>query len=205
MGDVDGEGAHDAAPATVSGRPGAPAAGLALAVLQEFVEFVDREDAPLVLHLRMRGAQLEDAKDAAQEAFMTAWQHVQQFDGWGGVASPRAWIRTVAWRAWCRPPGRRRIQPTVIPVAELPDRPDAGAEHAEATVVKETTLAALSRCSDQVRAVMVFHLEGFPAREIAATLGLTDQQVRDALRAGRLKARAAFTDAAHFERGYWRR
>jgi RNA polymerase sigma factor (sigma-70 family) len=148
-----------------------------------FIEFYDREYLAVVRFLMWRGASRTTADDAAQEAFLEAWTRMTP-EGTCGVASPRAWIRTLAYRRYRRPTGPRRARPASL-VADVPDRAQPGEGHAELTDQTLLVLDALRGLRPDALAVMAFHLDGFTGPEIAAQLGITQQQERDLLKHAR--------------------
>ena len=62
--------------------------------------------------------------------------------------------------------------------------------HDELTVQTEFVRSILRELAADVRAVLVFHMDGFSSIEIAHHLGMTDQQVRDLIKKGRKTLRA---------------
>ena len=47
-------------------------------------------------------------EDGAHEAFVAAWCEVAR-ESWAKVGNQRGWVRTVAYRAFVRPPGQHSI------------------------------------------------------------------------------------------------
>jgi RNA polymerase sigma factor (sigma-70 family) len=181
----------------VSGRPATDPARMA-AMRANFIEFFDREYA-YVVRFVMRGGQasLDAAEDAAQEAFVDAWSLAvaEPLGRWSDVSDPRAWIRTVALNKHRRPPGPRR-RPVIVPVSDLPETPQPDLTHESLFV-----LEALHSLDEQTRAVMAFHLDGFPGPAIAAQLGITDQQARDLLKKARKILASKLAGTRDQERG----
>jgi len=64
----------------------------------EFAAFYTSEMRPLIRHVMraVPGADMHQAADAAQSAFMQAYQT------WSTIRHPRAWLRTVAVREYHR-------------------------------------------------------------------------------------------------------
>ena len=78
-------------------------------------------------------------------------------------------------------------------VAEVPEDSREGfsaVTHDELTVQTEFVRSILRELAADVRAVLVFHMDGFSSIEIAHHLGMTDQQVRDLIKKGRKTLRA---------------
>jgi RNA polymerase sigma factor (sigma-70 family) len=176
------------------GPPGQTPSPLRTADLEEiradWISFFDahfRRVVRLVMHV---GASLQDAQDAAQEAFTESCVVMNADPArWAAVTSKEAWIRVVALRKYKRPPGPRiRLQMT--DGAAIPDIPDSDPDPAELTVQTQMVLQALRGLNAESRAVMAFFLDGFSGPEIAAALGITDQKVRDVKKRARAALKA---------------
>jgi len=162
----------------------------------DFIEFFDREYVYVVRFVMRCGpASLHAAEDAAQEAFVDAWSLAVTPGKWSDVVDPQAWIRTVALNKYRRPPGPRR-RPVIVPIPDLPETPQPDLTHENLLV-----LEALRSLDGQARAVMAFHLDGFPGPAIAAQLGITDQQARDLLKKARKILAADLAGTRDQERG----
>jgi RNA polymerase sigma-70 factor (ECF subfamily) len=122
----------------------------------------------------------EEARDAAQEAFVRAWSAMGAFD----PSQPFApWVLRIA-RNLCldqlrrRLPARARVELDADPgdgaPAELPDpsapRADEALERAQTGEVLAAAVAALPPNYREV--VHLFHVEQLSYKEIAATLGV---------------------------------
>ena len=143
-----------------------------------FVEFYDREYHLVVRFIINCGASLAAAEDAAQEAFLEAWQLMSVARKWTAVVDSRGWIRAVALNKYRRPPGRR--QPPLATVhAAMADTKDPSISPADLSVSTVQVIDALRLLEPELQAVMAFDLDGFTAAEAGRYLGLTDQQVRD--------------------------
>lgn len=154
-----------------------------------FVEFYDREYHLVVRFIMNCGASLTTAEDAAQEAFLEAWQLMSVAQKWTAVTDPRGWIRAVAFNKYRRPPGRR--QPLLATAhSAMAEREDPSASPADLSVGTMQVIEVLRLLEPELQAVMAFDLDGFTAAEAGRYLGLTDQQVRDR----RKKARKILAD-----------
>jgi RNA polymerase sigma-70 factor (ECF subfamily) len=153
-------------------------ATLAERLRANFIAFYDHEYHRIVRFLMHCGASQPAAEDAAQDAFLDAWDLTVR-GTWMDIDNQRAWIRKVARRKYDRPPGQRQ-RPPVLSVPELPDMPQPGFGSAE-DLAAETIdlLRALRRLDPELREIMALHLDDFSAIQIAAYLGTTDQKVRD--------------------------
>ena len=153
----------------------------------EWIDFYDAHYYRVVRFVMFNGAYLEDARDAAQEAFTESWALMDsQPDRWVAIRSKEAWIRTVALRRYRRPVGPR-IRPQLAGEAVIPDLPDPAPGPCELTAEAQTVLQTLRGLDKQARAVMAFYLDDFPTGAIADALDITEQRVRDVKK----KARAA--------------
>jgi RNA polymerase sigma factor (sigma-70 family) len=152
-----------------------------------WIEFYDAHYHRVVRFVMQDGACLDDARDAAQEAFAESWTLLSSDPArWAAITNKMAWIRVVALRKYRRPPGPR-TRPRLARDAEIPDLPYLGPDPDELTVQTQIVLQALRNLDEEARAVMAFDLDDFPTADIAAALEITEQRVRDVKK----KARAA--------------
>lgn len=145
-----------------------------------FDEFY-RQSPRVVTYLVYCGAELEAAKDAVQEAMLTAYQR------WGRIQHPHAWIRRVAWRNWFK---RLKGDARTVAVAETqaedgvwPPRPvpdDVNLKDEQRAVIE-----VLYRLPGQQRVVMALSVDGLGPFEIADFLEMTPSTVRSNLRHAR--------------------
>jgi RNA polymerase sigma factor (sigma-70 family) len=144
----------------------------------DFIAFYDREYLRIVRFLMYCGAGKPAAEDAAQDAFLDAWD-VTVRGMWTGIGNQRAWIRKVARRKYDRPPGQRK-RPVTLPVPDLPEVLQPSWSNDE-DLAAETVdlLQCLQRLDPELREIMALYLDDFSAIQIAAHLGITDQKVRD--------------------------
>jgi RNA polymerase sigma factor (sigma-70 family) len=174
----------------LSSFPGASSSGLmpGLAEIRAaWIGFYDAHYHRVVRFVMHNDASLQDAHDAAQEAFTESWAPmVSHPDRWLAVTSKEAWIRMVALRRYRRPPGPR-IRPRLAEGAGIPDLPHPGLEPGELTIQAQMVLQALRGLAEQQRSVMAFYLDDFSTTAIADALNLTDEEVRDVKK----RARAA--------------
>ncbi|GAA1264243.1 hypothetical protein GCM10009677_15080 [Sphaerisporangium rubeum] len=152
---------------------------------QGFLALLEKEQHQVARFVMFNGASKEDAMDAAQAAFTQAWALIcRRPEWWDTVRDPRAWVRTVALRCYRRPPDRRREPPTVL--GDVPgERVWEGQDPGEFTAGTLLVLDALRRLPEDVRMAMAFRVDGFRPVDVAAELGITDQQARDLLKKGR--------------------
>ena len=112
---------------------------------------------------------VEDAKDASQEAFLKAYRSLRTFRPGAKFST---WIFTITYHACCdRLAARARLSGE-----ELPERADpAAGPEAEAIRLDEASRlrAAIDALPDKYRAVItLYHLQGKQYDEIATVLGL---------------------------------
>jgi RNA polymerase sigma-70 factor, ECF subfamily len=120
----------------------------------------------------------EAARDAAQEAFLTAWRKLPQ------LRTPAAfpgWLQRLV-RTQCA-----RIRRKQAPVVEPPSPPDDA-------VARSDRRRALARALEQLEpadreALLLFHVLGEPQRRIAELLGVPEAAIGKRLYAARLRLR----------------
>ncbi|QGG96808.1 RNA polymerase sigma factor [Actinomarinicola tropica] len=151
----------------------------------DFEELFQVEYSSLVRAVFPIVADVGDAEAIVQEAFVKAsvrWETVRRFD------RPGAWVRRVAIRDAVRHATRRR-RPWGLP------SPSTGI--AESVTDRVDLDRALSRLPARQRAAVVLHhLLGWPAAEVAETLGCAESTVRVHLHRGRTALAAMLTDDA---------
>jgi RNA polymerase sigma-70 factor, ECF subfamily len=137
------------------------------------------------LALRMTGRE-EDARDAAQDAFLTALRKLSSFRG---EAAFTTWMHRVTVNACYDLLRKRQRQPMLergdedLPALEPTPRPD----HADDVVLSIDVQRALMQVPDDFRAVMVLHdVQDLPQEEVAAILGIAVGTVKSRLHRGRV-------------------
>jgi len=134
----------------------------------------------------------EDADDAAQDAMLSALVKLQQYD-------PRRpfgpWLlRIVANAATDRRRRRsvRRVEPLDVGLTAGGPRPDTTAER---RALNERLRQALAELPERRRmAVVLFDVEGYTHREIAAVLGIPEGTVRSEVFHARRRLRVLLAD-----------
>jgi RNA polymerase sigma-70 factor, ECF subfamily len=135
----------------------------------------------------VRSSQLAD--DLLQETFLAAWRSREDLDR---VRDPRAWLYGIArhrvlmyLRGWRRAIAayERYVQRSAMPPED----------EAEAYAVRDLMLRALS--AEERMALVLFHLHGFRADEIAEISGRSHPAVRKQLERARRKLAAAHDKA----------
>jgi RNA polymerase sigma-70 factor (ECF subfamily) len=140
-----------------------------------FRALFDVEYPRLVRELRVvlgDPALAEDVAADAFEALLRSWSKVSRYD------RPGAWLRLVALRAAGKARGRRARRPVV----ESTWQPTASDTDA---VDVDLQRALLQLTLHQRTAIVLHHLSGFPARDIADVLECDEVTVRTHLLRGR--------------------
>jgi RNA polymerase sigma-70 factor (ECF subfamily) len=136
----------------------------------------------------------DQAYDAVQEAFFSAYRNLRSFRG----GSVRSWLSRIAVNAAMDAQRLRRRRP-VQPYPELEDeawQPPAGEEAdpvgvtlaAERTAALEGALAQIT--PDQRTSIVLFDVEGYDYAEIAQMTGVSLGTVKSRIHRGRLALRA---------------
>lgn len=128
------------------------------------------------------------AEDAAQEAFVTAFEKLSQ------LKQPEAfpgWLRRIVWTA-CRRMTRKREIPTRPLEAATDVRSEVKEPHtlAEARETRDQVLEAVRRLPARQREVTaLFYINGYSQNEIAAFLDVPVSRVKNRLSASRRRLR----------------
>ena len=149
---------------------------------------MDRHAASVYRFLVSLRAASDDAEDALQECFVSAWRSAATFRG---PNSARGWLFSIARNVLRRQHRRRAGEPEVMePLEKLGERAGWGTTsdfnaRFEAEDELEWAMAQLSR---QERAVVTLRdLEGLEGEETAEALGLTLAAMKSQLHRGRLR------------------
>jgi RNA polymerase sigma-70 factor (ECF subfamily) len=162
-----------------------------------FAVLVERHERRVYnLALRMTGRE-EDARDAAQDAFLTALRKLSSFRG---EAAFTTWMHRVTVNACYDLLRKRQRQPLLdrrgdddLPRPEPPPAPD----HADVAVLSIDVRRALLEVPEDFRAVMILHdVQDLPQEEVATILGIPVGTVKSRLHRGRV----ALAKALHVER-----
>ncbi|MFI0235784.1 RNA polymerase sigma factor [Streptomyces sp. NPDC016845] len=159
-----------------------------LSMDQEFSVFYRSTVRGLTGFLVNQGASLPQAADIAQDTMLQAYRN------WTALRTPRAWVHTVASRAYIRQVADVREEP-VDPPPELASRllrPNA-VEEWEAW---HTALQWVRALPPRQRQVLAWSISGFTPTETAEELGLSPGAVRASLQ----KARRTITAVLRRER-----
>ncbi|MBA2373192.1 MAG: sigma-70 family RNA polymerase sigma factor [Chloroflexi bacterium] len=147
----------------------------------------------------------DQASDAVQEAFFSAFRNLRAFRG----GSVKAWLNRICVNAAMDTQRARKRRP-VSPYPELEDeswQPPAGesADPERTAVNRERTRllsAALSEVTDDQRtAIVLYDVEGYDYAEIAQMTGVSLGTVKSRIHRGRLALRALLEDRMELFRG----
>lgn len=134
--------------------------------------------------LRMCGDQ-EDARDAAQETFVTAYRSLQ---GFRGDAQLSTWLHRVAVNASLDLLRKRSKRPTAVEVVPEATSDEPGPEEVAVRSDRAAAVhAALAKLSEDHRAVIVlFDLQGLQYPEVAQALDVPVGTVKSRLHRARV-------------------
>jgi RNA polymerase sigma-70 factor (ECF subfamily) len=137
----------------------------------------------------------EDARDAAQEAFISCYRNLRRFRGDSAFGT---WLHRIAVNACYDLLRRRRGEPVELDeaVAEVPD-----GDPADRAAVVVDVQRALLRVPQEFRAVIVMHdAQGMPYEEIAAALEVPVGTVKSRLHRGRIALAEALSAGSRSRR-----
>ena len=166
---------HGTAPAGSRPEPERSQRPAALTVLEAGLSFPDfyRSSTPgLVAFVMWLGAGAEEAADVAQETMTRAWQN------WDQIRHPRAWVRTVASREYCRRIAACHDEPTAEIPSHLLGPGRATDETALLGAEQARVLEVLRLLPYRQQQVMAWAYDGYSPAEIATLLGLDSGTVR---------------------------
>ncbi|WP_165964135.1 sigma-70 family RNA polymerase sigma factor [Actinomadura sp. KC216] len=156
----------------------------------EFSEWFERDFPRLVGFVMTLGAGQCAAEDAAQTAFAEAYAR------WDDIAQPRAWVRTVATRAFYRDQKATLTADESVPLIAAGTDED----HADQIAERDLVLAALRTLPPRQREVMAWTIDGFRPEQIALELRTTPENVRKSLQRARERLKGMLE--AHAQRRY---
>jgi RNA polymerase sigma-70 factor, ECF subfamily len=130
-----------------------------------------------------------DAEDIVQEAFVRVWLHASRFDS--GRARFTTWLHRIVVNL-CLDALRRPRHAGDEGLEDLADDAPDALGQALTRERRAAVQAALRRLPPRQRAaLMLFHFQGAPARECAASMELSDKAFESLL----IRARSALKDA----------
>jgi RNA polymerase sigma-70 factor (ECF subfamily) len=128
----------------------------------------------------------EDARDAAQDAFLTALRKLSSFRG---EAAFTTWMHRVTVNACYDLLRKRQRQPMLDRGDEDMPRPEPSPvpDHADDAALSMDVQRALLEVPEDFRVVMVLHdVQDLPQEEVAAILGIPVGTVKSRLHRGRI-------------------
>jgi RNA polymerase sigma-70 factor (ECF subfamily) len=163
-----------------------------------FSTLVERHERRVYnLALRMTGRE-EDARDAAQDAFLTVLRKLSSFRG---EAAFTTWLHRVTVNA-CYDLLRKRQRQPMLERGGGPDdlpspEPSPAPDHADAVDLSIDVQRALREVPEDFRAVMILHdVQDLGQDEVATILGIPVGTVKSRLHRGRI----ALAKALHVDR-----
>ena len=146
-----------------------------------FADLVRRHERKVYnLAFRMLGRE-EDARDAAQDAFVACYRRLSSFRG---EAQFSTWLHRIAVNS-CYDVLRRR-RGTVLPIEDAPEPPPQP-DHADAASAMVDVQRALQDIPFEYRAVLVLHdIQGWAYDEVAGILDVPLGTVKSRIHRGRL-------------------
>jgi RNA polymerase sigma factor (sigma-70 family) len=156
--------------------------------LDDFDGFFRRDYVSLIGFLCKVGFDREEARDAAAEAMTLA------FRCWLELKSPRAWVRTVAYRI-ALGQARRDREGVHRAIASWSGAHVDGQEAFRVVEERLRIVELLDLLPPQQRRAMAWRLDGFEISEIAEQMEVSDATVRSTLRHARLRLQYALKPA----------
>jgi RNA polymerase sigma-70 factor (ECF subfamily) len=140
----------------------------------------------------------DDARDATQEAFMTALRKLSSFRG---DAAFTTWIHRVTVNACYDILRRRQREPVSDPRVETDEK--AGPfDHAEDTAQAIDVQRALARVPEDFRVALILHdVQDLPYEDVAAVLGVPVGTVKSRIHRGRVALAQALAGGPREHRG----
>lgn len=136
-----------------------------------FSELARRYQVPVVHYVRhLAGRGGADAEDIAQEAFLRAWRHIDDYDPGFAFST---WLFTIARRTWLnqsRAARRRRARETAVAGGECGGVEAAVAAIATERAVRLWQVARAELTEREFTALWMRYVEGTPVAEVAVVL-----------------------------------
>lgn len=154
-----------------------------------FADVVKIYQAPIIRYLYRLTGNYDLARDLAQDTFVQAYQGILKTDA---ELSFKAWLYRIATNNAYQHHRRRKLIQFIPFVPGKHDRPMSSnqlGEPEEAVAIRE----ALLQLPEAQRTCLVLHcVEGFTYREIAATVGCSEEAVRKRVTRGKLEFRRLY-------------
>jgi RNA polymerase sigma-70 factor (ECF subfamily) len=147
-----------------------------------FAEIIGYYQAPIIRYLYRLTGDYEMAKDLAQDTFIQAYKGILKTDA---ELSFKAWLYRIATNNALQHHRRKKLlsfMPFTVKSHDVPDTSNQSDCPAEKLAINE----ALLKVPEEQRTCLVLHfVEGFRYREIAETLGCSEEAVRKRVARGK--------------------
>jgi RNA polymerase sigma-70 factor (ECF subfamily) len=150
--------------------------------IDAFAEIIEHYQAPIVRYLYRLTGNYEMAKDLAQDTFLQAYKGILKTDA---ELSFKAWLYRIATNNALQHHRRKKLL-YFIPFTSREDDIQAAGNRSDYPAEKLAINEALLKIPEEQRTCLVLHfIEGFKYREIAETLGCSEEAVRKRVARGR--------------------
>ena len=152
----------------------------------EFLDLVDSHGPAVFAMLRRLCGNVHDAEDAFQDTAVRVWR---SFSNRPRLRNPRAWLMTIAYRAFVDHRARRVPAEALVDVPDpRSDPPDVQAERSDEC---RRLSAAMEGLPDTMRQILVLHYTGgLTIRQTAELLGVSEGTVKSRLNAALSRLRS---------------
>jgi RNA polymerase sigma-70 factor (ECF subfamily) len=147
-----------------------------------FAEIIEHYQASIIRYLFRLTGDYEMAKDLAQDTFIQAYKGILKTNG---ELSFKAWLYRIATNNALQHRRRKKLLSFIPFTTKEHDIPDSG-NHADFTGETLAINETLLKIPEGQRTCLVLHfVEGFRYREIAETLGCSEEAVRKRVARGK--------------------
>ncbi len=155
-----------------------------------FADIVQHYHAPIQRYLYRLTGDYEMSQDLAQDTFIQAYQNILKTDS---ELSFKAWLYRIATNNALQVRRRKRLLP-FLPFSSL-KKPELAAGECPDEFEKNLEIQeALQKVPQEQRTCLVLHfVEGFKYREIADTLGISEEAVRKRVARGSREFRRIYS------------
>jgi RNA polymerase sigma-70 factor (ECF subfamily) len=146
----------------------------------KFVALLNAHGDALLAMLRRMCRNAHDADDVYQDTALRVWRH---FASRPRLRNPRAWLMTIAYRAFVDHHERRRKHEPLLDLTDTRgSEPAVVAEQSERTVCLTEAIETLAPAVQQV--VALHYTGGLTLRETATAMGISVGTVKSRLNSG---------------------
>jgi RNA polymerase sigma-70 factor, ECF subfamily len=147
-----------------------------------FAEIIGHYQAPIIRYLYRMTGDYEMAKDLAQDTFIQAYKGILKTDA---ELSFKAWLYRIATNNALQHRRRKKLLSFIPFTSKERDIPNVSS-HADCTGESLALHEALLKVPEEQRTCLMLHfVEGFKYREIAETLGCSEEAVRKRVARGK--------------------